>query len=150
LVVAASGFNGLAAIGQSSASSLPIDALSDRHPINSDRYGLAGDANLVEERDLPNDAPPYPTIAQLGLQHTGSLKQADSLTVSNLTQKQQGATVVYDNRCASAIAARESSGDTSAAGGVLNGSRAKDLKMQNEFQRNSDCEDGTIRQSHAG
>jgi hypothetical protein len=160
LVVAASGFNGLAAIGQSGASSLPVDALSDRYPINSDRYGLAGgiDANLIEERDLPNDAPHYPTIAQLGLQYTASLKQADSLTVSNLTQEQQGASGIASPMpvsseqpsymtidAPSAIAARESSGDTSETAGVLNGSRANDLKMQNQFQRNSDCEDGTLR-----
>ena len=156
LVVAASGFNGLAAIAQSSASSFPVDVSSDRHPINSDRYGVAGgiDANLIEEPDLPNDAPHYPTIAQLGLQYTASLKQADF----SLTQAQQEAIgsaspmhvsseqpsyMTID--APSAIAARESSEDTSAAGGVLNGSRAKDLKMQSEFQRNTDCEDGTLR-----
>jgi hypothetical protein len=42
LVVAASGFDGLvAAIGQSGRPSLPVDALSDRQSINSDRYDVA-------------------------------------------------------------------------------------------------------------
>jgi hypothetical protein len=129
LVVAACGCNSLVAIAQSAASS------------------------------LPNEGPRYPTIAQLGLQYTAATKQADFLTVTELAQAQQrsgsgasSSTSVPGEQSSymtidapSAVAARESSEAASESGGVLNGSRAKDLKMQSEFQRNTDCENGTLK-----
>lgn len=159
LVVAASGCNSLVTIAQNAASSLQVDVASGRHLINHNLYGKAGriDPGFMEESDLPNEGPRYPTIAQLGLQYTAATKQADLLTVTKLAQAQQRSGSAASSTSVpaeqpsymtidapSAVAAREASGATSEPGGVLNASRAKDLKMQSEFQRNTDCEDGTL------
>jgi hypothetical protein len=44
----------------------------------------------------------------------------------------------------SAIGARESVEDSSETGGVLAAPHSKELKLQSEFQRNTDCESGTL------
>jgi hypothetical protein len=157
LVVAASGCGSFVAMAQGTASLLPVNVSSGLHSINSNLYGVNGvDTKLTEETDLPADAPHYPTIAQLGLQYTAAIKQTESLTASNLVHpaeesgsstspvsSEQPPYMMID--APSAVAARDSSEAAAETGGVLNALRAKDLKMQSEFQRNTDCEDGTLR-----
>jgi hypothetical protein len=148
----------LTLVAQNGALSPPAGGSNGRYVINGDLYGVTGgsDAGLIEETDLPNNGPHYPTIGQLGLQYVGSVKQTDSWPISVMSLTRPGwngsapamgasndtSYLMID--APSAVAARESAEVSSETGGVLAVPRAKDLKLQSEFQRNTDCENGTL------
>jgi hypothetical protein len=104
---------------------------------------------FIEESDLPDSSPHYPTLAQLGLRYGAVVKQADSWTISDPAQSGSskptpGDTSYLTIDAPSAIAAREAAEAASTNGGVVAAPRSKDLKLQSEFQRNTDCENGTL------
>jgi hypothetical protein len=106
---------------------------------------------FIEESDLQDNRPHYPTTAQLGLRYAGAIK-TDSSAIADLSQQGLGGTaspasVRSDTSyltidAPSAITRRESA--ASETDGVIAAPRAKDLKLQSEFQRNTDCENGTL------
>jgi hypothetical protein len=110
---------------------------------------------FIEESDLPDNNPHYPTAAQLGLRYTGAV-QADSSVIADMSQRGLGGTgttspasVRSDTSyltidAPSAIAAREAAEAASATDGVIAAPRSNDIKLQSEFQRNTDCENGTL------
>jgi hypothetical protein len=99
--------------------------------------------------------PHYPTIGQLGLQYTDEIQAANTQVIANMTQQGLGGSTTLASTksdmsylmidAPSAVAARETAEASSETGGVLITPRTKELKMQSEFQRNTDCEDGTLR-----
>jgi hypothetical protein len=124
LLLAANGCGSLFAIGQSTAQSLLVDVSNGRHPITSDVYGIAGGVNttLVSEIDLPN---------------------ASSTRVAVGASAEEMPYLMID--APSAVVERESAESAHEAGGVLIAPSARQLKLESEIQRNTDCEDGTLR-----
>lgn len=108
---------------------------------------------FVEETDLPDGDPHYPTAAQLGLRYTGEVK-ADSSAIADLSQRGLAGTASPTSTqsdapymridAPSVIMAREGAEAASETNGIIAAPRAKELKLQSEFQRNTDCENGTL------
>jgi hypothetical protein len=110
----------------------------------------------INETEPPNKGPDYPTIAQLGLRYASPIQQSNSSALSQASQAQQerngaasSTSVPNDTSyltidAPSAIAARESAEASSETGGVLAAPRSRELKLQSEIQRNTDCENGTL------
>ena len=105
---------------------------------------------FVEEWDLTDNDFHYPTAAQPGLRYRDAA-EGDLGTVANLSEQRLGETAPSKPApsdmsyltidAPSAIAAREAPSDTN---GVIAAPRPKELKLQSEFQRNTDCENGTL------
>jgi hypothetical protein len=108
------------------------------------------------------DASSYPTIAQLGLQYVAVVKQVNPLEVFNASQAQQERdTLISSIRSVvaappketsylmidapSTITTRESENAASEAAAVMIAPSRTQLKLRSEFQRNTDCEDGSLR-----
>jgi hypothetical protein len=133
LLLAASGFSSLTAIGQSSDPSLLVNASRGGRSISSNIAGGV-DADLTKQTNLFVNGPDYPAaITQLGQSHIAPAQETSYLMID----------------APSTVAAHESeqeSGDTvSDAGATIIAPTARQLKLQSEFQRNTDCEDGTLR-----
>jgi hypothetical protein len=158
LLLTTAGCGSLTVVAQNSATSPPAGGSNGQNLISGDLYGVPSgiDASFIEETDLPNNGPHYPTIGQLGLQYMGGVKQIDSWPISAVSPARRGwSGIAATTRASSdtsyltidapsAIAARESAEDSSETGGVLAAPHSKELKLQSEFQRNTDCENGTL------
>jgi hypothetical protein len=140
LLLAAGGCTSLTAIAQNSAPSLPVNASINLHLTGGNIYGTANgiDASLTTEIDRQDKGADYPTITQLGLQYAAAVKVS--------TQVAAAAPIPYLMIDAPSPAAEREPGETAtAAGGVLIAPRPRQLKLDNEIQRNTGCESGTLR-----
>ena len=111
--------------------------------------------------DLMPDGAGYPSIVQLGLQYSEVAKPANLLAIrtsSQLWQQERTAAPSTPSGSAtpsgqlissmpdapSAVAERESERTTSDTAGVIVAPGTRQLKLQSEFQRNTDCENGAL------
>jgi hypothetical protein len=137
LLLAVGGYGGATALAQESVPS----------------HEAGANPRFIEESDLPDSNPHYPTVSQLGLGYSGAVR-VESLGIANLSRQGWGETASPASArsdtsyltidAPSAIAAREAAEAPSTNGGVVAAPRSKDLKLQSEFQRNTDCENGTL------
>lgn len=162
VLLAACGGTSFIAIAQTNTATPQFDLSGGRRVIGGDANALptGPDASRTKEIDRPNNGSDYPTITQLGLQYTAVVKQADPLAVFNAMQALKGnsgsesvppiaATLPADTSylmidAPSAVVERESVADTHETTGVMIPPTPRQLKLQSEIQRNTDCENGIL------
>jgi hypothetical protein len=163
LLLAANGCERLTAIAQSSAPSLLANVSSGPHLIGRETHTIGSGTEIgrSKELDSPNKGADYPTITQLGLQYAAGVNQPDPSTAFNALQSLEGSasssssprlpaaiptedTSYLAIDAPSAVAERESAEAVHEAAGVMIAPTPKQVQLQNEILRNTDCENGTL------